>query len=116
MEERVEVVETEVNSLKAENRTVTVKEYLGNLNNSMKAISLECEHCDQKFSKAILLENHMVEHVLVKKFSCEVCSKQFHLKLRLKEHVQSHSKNSRVHHCHYFNNDKECLFISVGCM
>ena len=63
-----------------------------------------------------MLENHMEELELVKEHYCEVCNKQFYLKWRLKKHMQRHAKNTRVQHCHYFNNNKDCPFISVGCM
>ena len=35
-----------------------------------KDVSLKCEHCDDKFTKAIDLETHMTKNGLVKKHSC----------------------------------------------
>ena len=54
---------------------------------------LKCEHCDDKFYKAIDLETHMEQHGLDRKHSCNVCEIEFHLKWRLDKHKQTHSED-----------------------
>ena len=114
LEVKVKAATTEIHSLKQQVKAVNKDP--DNQNGGKKAITLNCEHCDVKFNKAIDLETHMEEHGLVKKHACDVCEKKFHLKWRLKKHEQNHFNDSRAGYCHYYNNQKECPFIDAGCM
>ena len=114
-EGKVQAIEISIESLKVQNGEA--KEGLNHdAGQKVKVISLDCEHCDVKFAKAIDLEKHMEEHGLERMHTCDVCGKTFHLNWRLDKHSQTHSQDSRLVHCHYFNNDKDCPFLHVGCM
>ena len=107
--DRIETIESELKDLKqAKHSEGFVKEY-----HEAKEISLKCEHCDLKFTKAILLETHMVHHGLLKKHACKIYGKECHLKWRLEKHLQIHSEDYSERFCHYFNNGKECPFYQI---
>ena len=87
--DRIATSEWELNDInQAKNGEGDVK-----ANCEAKEISLKCEHCDLKFSKAILLETHMVDHGLVKPHGCEICGKEFHHKWHLEKHLKIHSED-----------------------
>ena len=114
LQERISSIESDMKNSEVDRK----KSEENNLENddAKKGVFLRCEHCDDKFTKAIELETHMNEHGLVKKHICEVCEKGFHLKWRLNKHKQMHNEDYRSHFCHFYNNNLECPFIQVGCM
>ena len=58
---------------------------------------------------------HIVtEHNVKKKHKCEICDTDFVFKWRLKRHIMDHSKR-KIKTCHYFNNNKECPYLQIGC-
>ena len=83
------------------------------------ALSLKCDSCYLVFSRNCDLELHLeTEHKTEKQFKCEKCEMTFVLNWRLKKHLGIHEKKkiSNRKFCHYFNNDKECPFTTLGCM
>ena len=45
---------------------------------------------------------------------CEICVKTFVLLWRLRKHQSNHGDENQKK-CHYFNNQKHCLFEALGC-
>ena len=79
----------------------------------------KCDSCDMVFSKNCDFELHLeIEHKTEKQFKYEKCEMTFVLNWRFKKHVGIHEEKniSNRKFCHYFNNDKECPFITLGCM
>ena len=74
-----------------------------------------CKICNESFDRSWKLEHHMKQHPELKQFNCETCGKAFSLEWRLRKHITIHDKTNR-RKCHYFNNNQECPFQSVGCM
>ena len=74
----------------------------------------KCNLCDQIFDKRCKLENHLKDHNTIKEFKCDECGYECFLKWRLHQHIKGHKEGYRKF-CHYFNNDKSCPFVSIGC-
>ena len=63
----------------------------GNVNQHLKTThsterDFECTECDQKFTRAWSLKQHVITHSIIKPFQCQVCDKSFKSKGDLKEH------------------------------
>ena len=79
-------------------------------------MNLKCNICSEKFSVLWKFENHLNSHTSEKQFECEHCGKGFHLEWRLNKHRQIHQSNGKqVRKCHYYNNNKSCPFVEIGC-
>ena len=77
-----------------------------------------CKLCNSTFEANHLLEDHIIKvHEKTKKFKCDKCEMAFALKWRLHKHTRGHhSPNGKsARNCHYFNNDKVCPFMTIGC-
>ena len=94
--------------------TFSKAEELKNHMTEMHPHTIKCKFCIKTFKKTCELENHLSEHVS-KEFKCEKCSQEFHLKWRLNKHLEGHN-NIDAKYCHYFNNSKVCPFQELGCM
>ena len=70
--------------------------------------------CDMKVGVSWMLEIHLKEHDTIKEFKCDKCDKDFFLKWRFDSHMRGHNEIRRKF-CHFFNNDKNCMFAEVGC-
>ena len=72
------------------------------------------KHCDLSFDKRSDLEEHIsAQHEITESYKCTECDKTFILKWRLRKHTEIHKSKSK--YCHFFNNDKVCLFEKIGC-
>ena len=114
LQERILSIESDMINARVDRRKND--EYDLKKDDAKKYVFLKCEHCEEKFTKAIEVETHMTELGLMKKHSCEVCGEGFYLKWRLNKHKQMHSEDHRSHFCHFYNNNIECPFNQVGCM
>ena len=84
-----------------------------------KVRSIKCDLCDMVFSRNSDLELHLeIEHNKEKKFKCNKCEMSFVLNWRLQKHIDIHEEKKMENRkfCHYFNNEKECPFATLGCM
>ena len=70
--------------------------------------------CDKSFDTRYKLEDHLQEQNDMKEFKCDICDSEFYLEWCLKKHLRGHSDVSRKC-CHYFNNEKDCLYQEIGC-
>ena len=72
--------------------------------------------CDEDFDQIWKLEVHLKKHPTEKYFECDICDKQFALQWRLNKHKRGHTDGTNKF-CHYFNNNKNCIFEeTIGCM
>ena len=76
--------------------------------------SFKCIICDKSFNRRCKLEEHMNEHNTRKDFKCDLCESEFYLYWRFKKHLDGHLDTKRKF-CHYFNNQKACLYEEFGC-
>ena len=71
--------------------------------------------CKQEFSKTAELEKDLREvHKAEKNYKCINCDSSFILKWRLKKHMKMHDQE-KIKTCHYFNNNKKCPYVEIGC-
>ena len=75
---------------------------------------MKCNICEDIFDENFKLESHLKIHD-VDTFPCSVCGKNFYMKWRLEKHRNMHER-TELKFCHYYNNDKLCPFVEVGCM
>ena len=74
-----------------------------------------CDECEETFLKLSDLELHLKsKHGQTPTFSCDECNSKFVTKTRLVMHLQIHLDRN-IKTCHYFNNEKICPFIELGC-
>ena len=84
--------------------------------NSMHSMNLHCNICSEHFSAVWKYEEHMDIHSKEKVHKCEHCGKGFHLQWRMNKHKLMHDSSERkVRKCHYYNNNKTCPFVEIGC-
>ena len=78
--------------------------------------TVKCDMCDENFDQIWKLEVHLKKHPTEKYFECDICDKQFALQWRLNKHKRGHTDGTGKF-CHYFNNNKNCIFEETsGCM
>ena len=77
----------------------------------------QCKNCATSFVRSIDLERHVKSsHCDTTQLKCSECGKTFVVEWRLKKHQQIHKNTANIRFCHYFNNNKECPYESIGCM
>ena len=96
-------------SVKSENKQQFRKKIKNCHNKTFK-----CIICDKSFNRRCKLEEHMNEHNTRKDFKCDLCESEFYLYWRFKKHLDGHLDTKRKF-CHYFNNQKACLYEEFGC-
>ena len=75
----------------------------------------KCMLCQEEFREAVNLEDHLVRiHHKHRNFVCNKCNADFVMKQSFRKHIQGHHISSR-RTCHYYNNEKDCPFQTVGC-
>ena len=76
-------------------------------------VEVKCKVCDESFTKNSDLEVHLKNlHKERESHECDQCGKSFVLEWRLKKHMSIHY-SFEIKGCHYFNNDKECLYENI---
>ena len=79
-------------------------------------IKVNCHECNYEGISLSDLEKHIMNiHGNKKEFKCAQCKTGFVSTLRLEKHVKSHHNSYKISFCHYYNNDQECPFQSLGC-
>ena len=72
----------------------------------------KCYKCEITFTKNCELVNHLKIHKEAETFECSKCDKTFVLQWRLRKHMSVHETER---FCHYYNNEKCCPFVEIGC-
>ena len=70
--------------------------------------SFQCSECEQTFNEEWKLNAHLKSH---KKYSCDYCERTFKYEDTKEKHVKIAHEDYKLY-CHYFNNGKECPFVT----
>ena len=74
-----------------------------------------CDECGEKFTNCYNYDNHkLTNHECEQNYKCNECGIRFISEWKLKKHMKMH-QNLNTRKCHYFNNNKLCLFEKFGC-
>ena len=68
---------------------------------------IKCDECDKYFKDDDKLEDHKKKKH--SEFECDECDKEFRFEVLLEKHKEAAHEGVELF-CHYFNNEKDCLF------
>ena len=73
----------------------------------------ESDNNNEKFDDSWRLELHMKTQKNITPLKLNICEKHFYVNWRMKKNIASQNESNKF--CNYFNSDKVCPFVEVGC-